>query len=80
MRQKLSDPGAFETQRVATEAAMLEYILRVEFNTLGERRAEHAAPLIGEISPSVRPWVASGWNCPMPFVVACAQSLKDSRG
>src|SRR5688572_14149024 len=69
MRQKLSDPGAFETRRVATEAAMLEDILRVEFNTLGELRAEHAAPLTGEVSPIVRPWAASGWHCPMPFVM-----------
>jgi hypothetical protein len=33
MRQKLSDPGAFETRRVAAEAAILEDIPGVEFNT-----------------------------------------------
>lgn len=36
MRQKLNDPGAFETRRVAAKAAMREDILGVEFNTLGE--------------------------------------------
>ena len=36
MRQKLSDPGAFETRRVATEAAMREDIPCIEFNILGE--------------------------------------------
>ena len=55
MRQKLSDPAAFETRRVATEAAMLKNILDFEFNTLGELRSEHAAPLTGEVSPIVRP-------------------------
>ena len=55
MRQKRSGPGAFETQRVATEAAMLEDILSLEFNTLCKFRSEHAAPLTGEVSPLLWP-------------------------
>jgi len=48
---------------------MLEDILWLEFNILGEFRAEHAAPLAGEVSPTLQPGTASGWHYSMPFVV-----------
>jgi len=52
MRQKVSDPGAFDTRRVATEAAMLEDILDFEFNTLGELRSENCG--LAKALPSYR--------------------------